>query len=88
MFHMFVDRISTWQWDMRIKITASGTLTSAVDPLDLVKLLLIIFVVTVPIILNTLNRGEVLRIEEKMQLKPLYVMANIWFSRALPLHSP
>ena len=53
------------------------------DPeLDLVKLLLIIFVVTVPIILNTSNRKEVLRIEEKIQLKPLIYMS--WPKKSSP----
>jgi hypothetical protein len=103
---MFVDRVSTWHWDMRKKKEVARTLPRRLqqsisivslwqksrgtacssanewnkkddfDPeLDLVKLLLIIFVVTVPIILNTSNRKEVLRIEEKIQLKPLIYMS-------------
>lgn len=69
---------------LRVHQLTNGNKKDDFDPeLDVVKLLLIIFVVT-PIILNTSNRKEVLRIEEKIQLKPLICHGQ----KIFPLYQP
>ena len=79
--------VSLWQKSRGTACSSANgwNKTDDFDPeLDLVKLLLIIFVVTVPIILNTSNRKEILRIEEKIQLKPPICHGQ----KIVPLYQP